>query len=345
MKDARINLRFKNRWRACAVALAAAGLPLSAPGSLQTLRWYESGGMPWVALSDMARLYGLRMNAAASDRIVLSSKYHSMLLQPDGRKVSLMDVQVWLQHPVTRARGRWAVHRTDSDSLLDPILRPYLYLRNQGGTVVVLDAGHGGKDGGAVSAGGVAEKDLTLDLVRRVRREVARDDDLRVYLTRDNDVFLELDDRSRLATQWKADLFVSIHMNSSPDPSSKGIETYIVSKAGAPATNAQDQRPSTRYSAQGGNSFDAASSVLGFHLQKRLVRGTQQEDRGLRNARFVVLKDAPCAAALVECGFLSNYGEARRFSDAAQLDATAAAIARGISDYVNQVRKAQIALP
>ena len=56
-------------------------------------------------------------------------------------------------------------------------------------------------------------------------------------------------------------------------------------------------------------------------------------------------EDAPCAAALVECGFLSNYGEARRFSDPAQLDATAAAIARGIADYINQVRKAQLALP
>lgn len=340
-----MRLTSRSRWLGALLAVVAAGVPSSCSASLRTLRWFEAGGIPCVALSDMARLYGLRMNAATADRIVMSSKYHSILFQPDSRRISMMDVQVWLQHPVMKARGRWAVHRTDADALLDPILRPYLYLRNRGSSVIVLDAGHGGKDGGAVTDGGIAEKNLTLEVVRRVRARLAQDGDLRVALTRDDDTFLELEDRSRIATQLKADLFVSVHMNSSPDPTSKGVETYVLSKAGAPSTNAQDQRPSTRYGTLDGNAYDAASSVLGFHLQKRMVRGLEAEDRGLRHARFVVLKEAPCAAALVECGFLSNYGEARRLADPANLDVAADAIARGIVDYINQVRKAQLALP
>jgi N-acetylmuramoyl-L-alanine amidase len=94
-----------------------------------------------------------------------------------------------------------------------------------------------------------------------------------------------------------------------------------------------------------GNAHDAASAVLGFSIQRRLVRDTQMADRGLRYARFSVLKNSPCAAALVECGFLSNPTEARRLADPAHRDRIARSIAQGIMDYGAAVRKAQLSRP
>ena len=327
---------------ALALALAPAWRAPPAGATPRSLSYVQVGNQSFVRLSDMARLYGLRVSGAENGHVVLSSAYHSMIFEPDSRKMSLMDVQVWLQNPVTRIRGRWAVNRLDADNTLDPILRSYQYLRNRGASVVVIDAGHGGRDGGAESpATGLLEKDANLDIARRVRALLVRAD-VRTLMTREDDVFLELEDRCAIASRWSPDVFVSIHCNSGPDSDAEGVETYILSKAGGASTNARDQAPSTAYRTQPGNSHDAASAVLGFVLQKRLLRDTGAEDRGLRHARFAVLKDAPCAAALVECGFLSNRAEALRLGDSAYRDRLARAIAQGVLDYCAAVRKAQI---
>ncbi len=302
-----------------------------------------SDGQPLVRLSDLARLYGLRVSSAGDDRFVLASPYHTMVFEMAQRRMSLMNV--WLQHPVTRVRGRWAVHRMDADHLLDPILRSYRYLASRGATVVVLDPGHGGRDGGAESpVTGQAEKDLALDIARRVRDRLPRDR-IVVRLTRENDEYLDLEARSRLAARWGADVLVSIHLNSGPDPSAQGIETYILSKPGAPSTNTKYPPAQGTYPHLPGNAHDAASAVLGFALQKRMQLETGAVDRGLRHARFVVLKDAPCAAALVECGFRSNAEEARRLAEPDYRDRLANGIARGILEYYAAVQKARLMQP
>jgi len=276
--------------------------------------------------------------------MVLSSMYHSMVFESASRRMSLMDVQVWLQYPVARMRGRWAIHQSDAELLIDPILRPYRYLGQRGSGVVVLDAGHGGRDGGAESVvHGWAEKDLALDIARRVRECLPRES-WTVRMTRDSDVFIELEERARIAARWQPDVFISIHCNSGPDPQANGIETYILTKAGAASTNVREPAPASWCRFLPGNHHDAASAVLGFALQRRMLRGTEAQDRGLRHARFAVLRDAPCAAALVECGFLSNAAEARRLADPDYRDRIARAIAQAIMDYGAAVQKARLAM-
>ncbi len=330
---------------ALAALLLAGSSRQGAEAAPRPLSYVRVGNDAFVRLADMARLYGLRLAGGSDGDVVLSSSYHSMIFEPDGRKISVMDVQVWLQHPVARIRGRLAVHRTDANNTVDPILRSYLHLRNRGASVVVLDAGHGGKDGGAESVvPGLIEKDATLDIAQRVRALLVRAD-VRALLTREEDEFLDLDERCRIAARWSPDVFVSIHCNAGPDSDARGIETYVLSKAGAASTNARDQSPSAMHRTQPGNSHDAASTILGFTLQKRLLRDTGTEDRGLRHARFAVLKDAPSAAALVECGFLSNRAEALKLNDPSYRDRLARSIAQGILDYCSAVRKAQISMP
>ncbi|MCX7818300.1 MAG: N-acetylmuramoyl-L-alanine amidase [Kiritimatiellae bacterium] len=323
-----------------AICVALAGWGSAAPESLPL---WKAGGETYVRLADVAKFYGLRATPVG-DQLVLSSVYHSMIFESASRRMSLMDVQVWLQYPVGRMRGRWVLHPSDAQLLIDPILRPYRHLAHRGSGLVVLDAGHGGRDGGAESvAGGLLEKDLALDIARRVR-EYLPPQGWTVRMTRDSDTFLELEERSRLAALWRPDVFVSIHCNSGPDANAQGVETYILSKAGAASTNARDPSPAPSYRFLPGNHHDAASAVLGFSLQRRMLRWTQAQDRGLRHARFAVLRDAPCAAALVECGFLSNRDEAQRLADREYRDRLARAIAQGILDYGAAVQKARLAV-
>lgn len=329
------------RWWGCGVATMSAFLMCGAAGP-DALPVWKADGEPYVRIADMARLYGLRAATAGEQQMVLSSMYHSMVFESASRRMSLMDVQVWLQYPVVRIRGRWAIHQSDAESLLDAILRPHRYLGQRSSGVVVIDPGHGGRDGGAESVvNGHVEKDLVLDIARRVR-ECLPTDLWTVRMTRESDVFIELDERARLAARWRPDVFVSIHCNSAPDSDANGVETYILSKAGAASTNTRDPLPSSSYRFWPGNHHDAASAVLGFALQRRLLRGTQAQDRGLRHARFAVLRDAPCAAALVECGFLSNPMEARRLADPEYRGRIAQAIAQGILDYGAMVQKARL---
>ncbi len=96
--------------------------------------------------------------------------------------------------------------------------------------VVVIDAGHGGEDPGAVGADGTREKDVTLAVARLVQTAALADPTIQVVLTRDKDVFVELADRARMANQRRAALFVSLHVNACSDPSVCGVETYIDAK-------------------------------------------------------------------------------------------------------------------
>jgi len=332
------------RWAAAWAALLCAVAAPRGEAAVRGLRAFSSGGLSYVRLGDLAAFYGLEISETAAGRVVLSSKYHSMVFVGDSRVSSLLGVQVWLQQPLTRLGGRWCVSKADAERLIDPVLRTRAFLSTRRAASVVLDPGHGGEDAGAIGPRGVREKNLTLDLAVRVRDRLAREG-LRVGLTRTADRAADLDARARTAARFGADLFVSLHFNASTDASVNGIETYVLSKAGYPSTNARDQRPSARYTALTANAHDAASSVLGFQLHKAVVRGAGLDDRGLRHARFQVLRSAPCPAVLVECGYLSNRTHERRLSDAAYRDQLARAIAQGIVAYVQEVRRARLSGP
>ncbi len=213
---------------------------------------------------------------------------------------------------------------------------------------VVLDPGHGGADAGARSASGLLEKDLTLDVARRVRRLLeARG--IPVRLTRESDADRALTDRTAMANRLRARVFVSLHANASPVASVRGAETYYMSldregtDARATATAALENRPA----GGGGRSgvdlvlWEMAqakvlneSARLALALERRLDRNLGLPDRGVKQAPFVVLTGATMPAALVEMGFLTNPEESRRLADPAYRDRLARAIAGGILDYL-----------
>ncbi|MGA0333117.1 MAG: N-acetylmuramoyl-L-alanine amidase family protein [Kiritimatiellia bacterium] len=323
--------------------LAALTLSLRCPGSGRPPP--EGGGSPTLQLpstvnvKDFAREYGFTSVRVEKDLVRLKGGVHELLLRKDSRRAELNGTVIWLNDPMVVKNRLWVLSQTDVQLSLKPLLVPTEVLQGRGHRIVVLDAGHGGEDGGAVSPTGLLEKQVVLDITRRVRAHLLTRG-VEVYLTRHDDRELELTERPRRAEKWNADVFVSIHANSG-GPTALGTETFALS---LPAYASTNQRPGTEIPQEEnpGNRFNQANMLLAYSIHHSLLQESGLSDRGLRRARFAVLRDAPCPAALVEVGFLSHPAEGASLARAEIREARAQAIARGIDNYLRLVRKTAI---
>ena len=216
--------------------------------------------------------------------------------------------------------------------------------------VVVVDAGHGGDDQGARGRGGVVEKQLVLDVSKRLTRRL-RKRGLTVVLTREDDRFVPLEERTSVANDARGDLFISIHANSARSAGARGIETYFVSLE---ASDASSQQLAARENQAFGEEKPAAlvldplSAILGDmavneHVREssrfakrahaELARVDPAPSRGVKQAPFVVLMGVRMPATLVEIGFLSNREDERSLARADRRDAIADALARAVVSF------------
>ena len=303
------------------------------------IRTISSGGKNYVAFNTIAAYYGMETTTPQKDRIRLRNQWHTLEFETAGRRCWINGTLLWLHTPVKKIGWQYVVDEADFNKAVDPSLRPYEFLSGIGTRTVVLDAGHGGRDNGAVSPRNVQEKLLTLAVTKRVR-DILQARGINVILTRTDDRFLTLTERTKIAASISGDLFVSIHANSAEDRSANGIETYVLALPGFYSSNSFGSgTPSTTKST--GNRFDAANGALGFRIQQNLVRITGRNDRGVKRARFDVLKNAPCPAALVEIAFLSNAREESVVLEADGRDKIARGIADGILAYLSDAAKAK----
>lgn len=201
---------------------------------------------------------------------------------------------------------------------------------------ICLDPGHGGADSGALSKdGSTKERDVTLDIAMRVKRLLEKDGSFVVLLTRsDNKTDQMLPQRPSKAKNWKADAFVSIHLNANAASVPHGIETYLCPAYGTESTGYSKKKASAESRLiYPGNAHDGGNMQLAFCIQRRLIRETKKEDRGVKRARFVVLREAEMPAALVECGFISNASDLAYLRSEAGRDKIAKGIYDGICDF------------
>ena len=170
-------------------------------------------------------------------------------------------------------------------------------------STVVIDAGHGGKDRGGIPGQCISEKDLTLDVARRLRTDL-REVGIRTVMTRSRDTFVSLKDRVAIANAQRNAVLISIHFNAAKRDGASGIETYFYQKSAIP---------------------------LAQKIHARLVRTvSNEENRGVKSHRYYVLRKTRIPAVLAECGFLTNGPEGARCMKAAHRQKLADAIAAAI---------------
>lgn len=294
----------------------------------------------YISLGELARFCKMKASSTGPNQISLRGSGYSLKFEVNSRKIFFNGLMLWLHMPVVKSSGQFLVAEADYLAVIAPLLQEESALDTQKCQIIVLDPGHGGRDQGTVSGRGIEEKRLTLDIAQRARAILANAG-LTVYLTRDADRYVELEDRNQIAAIRRADVFVSIHLNAGKTTDVLGQETYITTAPYFTSTNEEHPRWITRLYYRN-NRLDSANAILGYYLHKSLMTKLERPDRGLRRARFSVLKNSHCPAALVECAFLSHKGEAAALANPSFRQAVANAIANGIMDYVAAVKRARL---
>ena len=297
-----------------------------------------------VSLSRLSHSYGFISYTAEGKHLALRTKFNTFAFEGDTRKAEFNNISIWLNAPVTRYWGSWTIRDMDVDNTIVPLLNPSQALKSESWRLVILDPGHGGEDRGASDqCRDLEEKRITLELAKRVQT-ILKQYNVDARLTRSGDQTTELDTRCLLANRFGADLFVSIHLNAAANSDASGIETHILPPAGCPITASAFVSDRDRVVFPG-NRHDEANAILGYYLQRSLIKYTRLEDRGVRRSRFYVIRNVACPAALVECGFLSNRNDRTAIMTAAYLNNVARGIAEGILTYLNLVKRAQALNP
>lgn len=216
--------------------------------------------------------------------------------------------------------------------------------------LVILDAGHGGKDEGASGVGGILEKDLVLDVTQRLGR-LLEERKLQVVHTRERDDFVPLEVRTSRANDARGDLFISIHANASTIRRAKGVETYFVSlEASDAAAGRVADRENQALTGSGpaapapdpflallgdmiSTDHMAESNAFAKLAQQKLSKVEATESRGVKQAPFVVLMGVQMPAVLIEIGFLSNGDDAGALRKGSYRDRIAGALADAIVEF------------
>jgi N-acetylmuramoyl-L-alanine amidase len=222
---------------------------------------------------------------------------------------------------------------------------------------IVIDAGHGGHDPGTIGRRGLMEKDLVLDVALRLERMVREELGADVVMTRSNDVFIPLEERTAVANARDADLFLSIHANASRNPTARGIETYFLNFARNPHAEAVAARENAISSAtlkdlQGlvkaitlnskiEESRDFATSVQEAMVQHLRGHGPAH-DRGVHTAPFYVLIGANMPSVLAEIAFVSNPEDERRLKTPAFREEIARSLLKGVRAYLESLNRTEL---
>jgi N-acetylmuramoyl-L-alanine amidase len=294
-----------------------------------------------VDLVGLGKAYGMTVTwLDPEEELRLQSKWTTLEFEAGSREMAWNGHRLFLGEPI-RAVGRsLGISPVDLRTRLVPLLNPAAVPAPGALRLIAIDAGHGGNDTGASNpALKLQEKQATLDVARRLRTSLlARG--YKVVLTRANDRYVALDDRPQSANRAKADLFISIHFNSLPGNAKvSGIETYVFTPSGVRST-ASHKRDAGDQKVYAGNSQDHWNMVLASSIHDRLLDQLGVVDRGLKTARFAVLRTIRCPAVLIEAGFLSHPTEARNINTPAHRQRIAEAIADGVGDYAGRLRLA-----
>lgn len=220
--------------------------------------------------------------------------------------------------------------------------------------VIVLDPGHGGIDSGAIGPSGLLEKDITLSIAKYLERELSKEINSSVILTRTDDTYVSLKERTNIANGARADLFLSIHVNAALRAGANGVETFFLSlRASDNEAEATAERENSASAREEEIPVDPLQSILldldraaTHHKSARLAElihehasaASNGENRGVKQALFMVLTGAAMPAALVEVGFISNPEEEEKLSTETTRKLMATALLKGVMGFESEFK-------
>jgi N-acetylmuramoyl-L-alanine amidase len=329
----------------------------------ETFSTYNLNGIEYVSLAQLCQARGINLEYDDLARTaVLRQAAHRVNLMA-GEDLILVDASPrHLRHPPQIYQGMLVVPLRFKEEIVDTIFKPTPALAQRPALLaikkVVIDAGHGGNDPGAISRGGMYEKYITLDISRRLSN-LLKEDGVEVVMTRTSDRFVSLPQRVSVANNAGADFFISVHANANRVRSLYGFEVYY---AGA---NSDDNQRAA-WAAQhlsldfdracfAGNSLTlktilwdmvythnrTASLDMAKAVCNSAARNLDARILGIKGARFYVLRGSRTPAILAEVGFLSNRDEERLLRSSAYRQRIAQALEQGIRNYAQDTYLAQ----
>jgi N-acetylmuramoyl-L-alanine amidase len=320
------------RWPVLAfffASLALAPLVAIAAGDWQVIK---INGHDYLSVDNISKFYDLPAEVVPSGaKIQTDTADHPLEFVSGSREAIINGARSWLCFPVIEQDGKSLVTRTDVAKTIEPLVRPHRVANVGMVQTVVLDPGHGGHDKGQMSRYG-AEKDFALDVARKLR-PILQAKGFRVIMTREGDYFVPLEVRAKIANSARNSIFVSIHFNATnDDPNATGFEIFSFTPRGAPSTS--DSNVASRsFNMQPGSSVDAQSLALSACIYHSLLGQLREYDRGIKRARFAVLRLTKVPAVLIEGGFLTERGESKLISNKDWRAKLAGAIGIGIESY------------
>jgi N-acetylmuramoyl-L-alanine amidase len=320
------------RWSVLAFVFASVALPFSI--AIAAVEWQivKINGHDYLSVDNISKFYGLPAEVIPSGaKIQSETASHSLEFVSGSREAMINGARSWLCFPVIEQDGKSLVSRTDLAKTIEPLVRPHRVADVGKVQTVVLDPGHGGHDKGQVSRYG-AEKDFALDVARKLR-PILQAKGFRVIMTREGDYFVPLEVRAKIANSARNSIFVSIHFNATnDDPNATGFEIFSFTPRGAPSTS-DGNVTSRSFNMQPGSSVDAQSMALSACIYHSVLGQLREYDRGIKRARFAVLRLTTVPAVLIECGFLTERGESKLISNKDWRAKLAGAIGGGIENY------------
>ncbi len=292
---------------------------------------FSIAGKEYVRLDQWARANSFQLTWISKQDAVLLKGATRIEFTAESKRMSVNGVLVILSEAVRNFNGTPCMASLDLTTALQPLLFPPKGRPRSTVKHICIDPGHGGKQAGYL-AGKETEKKHTLLLAMELGAQL-RQAGYTVSYTRTADTLIDLGERPEIARRRGADLFVSLHFNSAGYTSAdiRGVEVYCMTPPRASSTNARGEGGNS--GAYLGNLNNARNMVLAYELQKAITRGTGLEDRGVKRARFEVLREAQMPAVLIEGGFMSNPSEARKIFSPVWRKQMAQAIAAGIGSY------------
>jgi len=305
-------------------------------------------------LSDLCNLYGIAWELDSVSQVITLRQRGLTAKALVGSDIVLMRREkIQLSMPLQRLGGVILVPDDFRCKVIDR------FLKVSSGAVtrplrVVIDAGHGGKDPGAISRSGVQEKAITLDIAQRLERVLKRRG-FDVRMTRDRDEFVSLEKRTEIASSCQADLFISIHANADPGKRGRGVETYycrwLNSQEKKEAQRVKNYRLFLDQTSIDKKSRPAdeivsdlmqrytqeASASLASMITRKVSRDLKARNRGDKTAGYFVLRNTLIPAVLVEVGFLSHYREEKLLKRASYRQEIADSLAESLTGYASRI--------